>query len=62
MNGRELITASMRELERVKVSDAGPWIPSAQRPPRVYQPRARRACLGELVQRFVKRFRCLART
>jgi transposase len=30
--------------------DAGLWIPRAQRPPKVYQPRARRACLGELIQ------------
>ncbi|TGS57749.1 transposase, partial [Mesorhizobium sp. M1C.F.Ca.ET.176.01.1.1] len=30
--------------------DAGLWVPRAQRPPKVYQPRNRRACLGELIQ------------
>jgi hypothetical protein len=29
---------------------AGLWIPRKDRPPRVYQPRNRRACLGELIQ------------
>jgi len=29
---------------------AGLWVPRKERPPKVYQPRARRACLGELVQ------------
>ncbi|MBO0223022.1 ISNCY family transposase, partial [Vibrio parahaemolyticus] len=28
----------------------GLWMPRAQRPPKVYQPRNRRACLGELNQ------------
>ncbi|SIT51024.1 transposase [Paraburkholderia piptadeniae] len=32
------------------MTDAGLWVPRRQRPPKVYQPRARRACLGELVQ------------
>jgi predicted porin len=32
------------------MTDAGLWIPRAQRPPKVYQPRTRRSCLGELVQ------------
>jgi transposase len=39
-----------RETVRRWMRDAGLWIPRAQRPPKVYQPRARRACLGELVQ------------
>src|SRR3984885_14795133 len=30
--------------------DAGLWIPHKQRPPKLHQPRNRRACLGELVQ------------
>ncbi|RCJ03160.1 ISNCY family transposase, partial [Cupriavidus necator] len=30
--------------------DAGFWIPRKLRPPKVHQPRNRRACLGELVQ------------
>ncbi|MEM5332216.1 ISNCY family transposase [Paraburkholderia sp. JHI2823] len=39
-----------KETVRRWMRDAGLWIPRAQRPPKVYQPRARRACLGELVQ------------
>lgn len=39
-----------KETVRHLMTDTGLWIPGAQRPPRVYQPRARRACLGELVQ------------
>ncbi len=30
--------------------DAGFWVPRKLRPPKVHQPRNRRACLGELVQ------------
>ena len=30
--------------------EAGLWIPRKQRPPKLHQPRNRRACLGELVQ------------
>jgi transposase len=29
---------------------AGLWVPRAQRPPKVFQPRNRRACYGELIQ------------
>ncbi len=29
---------------------AGLWVPRKQRPPKVYQPRNRRACYGELIQ------------
>ena len=32
------------------MTDAGLWIPRRQRPPKIYQPRTRRACLGELIQ------------
>ena len=32
------------------MTDAALWIPRAQRPPKVYQPRARQPCVGELVQ------------
>lgn len=39
-----------KETVRRWMRDAGLWIPRAQRPPKVYQPRARRACFGELVQ------------
>jgi len=39
-----------KETVRHLMTEAGLWIPRRQRPPKVYQPRARRACLGELVQ------------
>jgi len=42
--------ALAKETVRRWMRDAGLWIPRAQRPPKVYQPRARRACLGELIQ------------
>jgi transposase len=45
-HGLELSVETVRTL----MVAAGLWIPRAQRPPKVYQPRARRACLGELVQ------------
>ncbi|MBB5405441.1 hypothetical protein HDG41_007537 [Paraburkholderia sp. JPY162] len=39
-----------KETVRHLMTDAGLWAPRRQRPPKVYQPRARRACLGEQVQ------------
>ncbi|MCQ0034808.1 helix-turn-helix domain-containing protein, partial [Burkholderia glumae] len=39
-----------KETLRKLMTDAGLWVPRRQRPPKVYQPRARRACLGELIQ------------
>ncbi|SEA77289.1 ISNCY family transposase [Paraburkholderia sartisoli] len=39
-----------KETVRHLMTEAGLWIPRRQRPPKIYQPRARRACLGELVQ------------
>ncbi|CAB3807455.1 ISNCY family transposase [Pararobbsia alpina] len=39
-----------KETVRRLMTDAGLWIPRRQRPPKIYQPRARRSCLGELVQ------------
>ena len=39
-----------KETVRHLMTDAGLWVPRRQRPAKVYQPRARRACLGELVQ------------
>ncbi|MDH6153738.1 hypothetical protein OKW46_007744 [Paraburkholderia sp. WSM4179] len=38
------------ETVRALMIAAGLWIPRKDRPPRVYQPRNRRACLGELIQ------------
>jgi transposase len=39
-----------KETVRHLMTDAGLWIPRQQRPPKIHQPRARRACLGELIQ------------
>ncbi|SDD53494.1 Integrase core domain-containing protein [Cupriavidus sp. YR651] len=39
-----------KETVRRIMIDAGFWVPRKQRPPKVHQPRRRRACLGELVQ------------
>jgi transposase len=39
-----------KETVRRWMRDAGLWIPRRQRPPKVYQPRRRRSCLGELIQ------------
>lgn len=39
-----------KETVRRIMMDAGLWTPRRQRPPKVYQPRNRRACLGELIQ------------
>jgi len=39
-----------KETVRKLMADAGLWVPRRQRPPKVYQPRVRRACLGELIQ------------
>jgi hypothetical protein len=39
-----------KETVRHLMTHAGLWVPRKQRPPKVYQPRARRACFGELVQ------------
>ncbi|WP_442865765.1 ISNCY family transposase [Burkholderia sp. IMCC1007] len=39
-----------KETVRTLMTDAGLWIPRRQRPPKIHQPRARRACLGELIQ------------
>ena len=39
-----------KETVRHLMTDAGLWIPRRQRPPKIYQPRDRRACLGELIQ------------
>jgi transposase len=39
-----------KETVRKLMTDAGLWIPRRQRPPKIYQPRSRRACLGQLIQ------------
>lgn len=45
-HGVELSPACVRRI----MIDAGFWIPRKLRPPKVHQPRNRRACLGELIQ------------
>ncbi|SEI28661.1 Transposase [Paraburkholderia hospita] len=45
-HGIELAVETVRTLMRA----AGLWIPRRERAPKVYQPRNRRACLGELIQ------------
>jgi len=47
--GRHHIVLCKETVRRLQIA-AGLWIPRKLRPPRVQQPRARRACLGELVQ------------
>ncbi|GJG98503.1 ISNCY family transposase [Cupriavidus pauculus] len=39
-----------KETVRRIMIDAGVWVPRKQRPPKIHQPRSRRACLGELIQ------------
>jgi len=39
-----------KETVRRWMREAGLWIPRKQRPPKLHQPRNRRACLAELVQ------------
>lgn len=39
-----------KETVRKLMTLAGLWIPCKLRPPRVHQPRLRRACTGELIQ------------
>ena len=46
---RHGITVAKETIRRVQM-DAGLWIPRKLRPPKVQQPRARRACFGELIQ------------
>jgi Helix-turn-helix domain len=43
-------TTLAKETVRRWMRDAGLWIPREQRPPKIHQPRNRRACLGELIQ------------
>lgn len=39
-----------KETVRRLMVDAGLWVPRKQRPPKIYQPRHRRPCIGELIQ------------
>jgi hypothetical protein len=46
---RHHIVLSKETVRRLQI-DAGLWIPRKLRPPKIQQPRTRRACVGELVQ------------
>ena len=46
---RHGLTLSKETIRRLMTA-AGLWVPRKQRPPKIYQPRNRRACLGELIQ------------
>jgi transposase len=46
---RHQIVLAKETVRRIQV-DAGLWIPRKLRPPKIQQPRARRACVGELIQ------------
>ena len=39
-----------KETVRQLMIGTGLWIPRQQRPPKIYQPRNRRSCVGELIQ------------
>jgi hypothetical protein len=49
LQARHQITIAKETVRRLQI-EAGLWIPRKLRPPKVQQPRARRACLGELIQ------------
>jgi hypothetical protein len=46
---RHQIVLAKETVRRIQV-DAGLWIPRKLRPPKIQQPRSRRACVGELIQ------------
>jgi hypothetical protein len=49
LEARHHIVLCKETVRRLQI-DAGLWIPRKLRPPRIQQPRSRRACFGELVQ------------
>jgi len=49
LEARHGIKVSRETVRRLQIN-AGLWIPRKLRPPKVQQPRARRSCLGELIQ------------
>ena len=49
LEARHGIHVSRETVRRLQI-ESGLWIPRKLRPPKVQQPRARRACLGELIQ------------
>jgi hypothetical protein len=50
--------ALAKETVRKLMLEAGLWIPRKLRPPKIYQPRSRRHCVGELVQ--IRQSNCIA--
>jgi hypothetical protein len=46
---RHRITLAKETVRRLQIA-AGLWIPRKLRPPKIQQPRARRSCIGELIQ------------
>ena len=46
---RHQIVLATETVRRIQI-EAGLWIPRKLRPPKIQQPRARRACVGELIQ------------
>jgi transposase len=49
LQSRHGITVAKETVRQLQIA-SGLWLPRKQRPPRIQQPRKRRACLGELVQ------------
>jgi hypothetical protein len=49
LEARHRIVLSKETVRRLQI-DAGLWIPRKLRPPKIQQPRARRTCVGELIQ------------
>jgi transposase len=49
LQSRHGLTVAKETVRQLQIA-SGLWLPRKQRPPRIQQPRIRRACLGELVQ------------
>jgi len=49
LRDRHRIVVAKETVRQLQIA-SGLWIPRKLRPPRIHQPRARRACLGELIQ------------
>jgi transposase len=49
LRDRHSIVVAKETVRQLQIA-SGLWIPRKLRPPRIHQPRARRACLGELIQ------------
>ena len=49
LRDRHNIVVAKETVRQLQIA-SGLWIPRKLRPPRIHQPRARRACVGELIQ------------